>query len=137
MPTTVINVVAGCLLDQQQRLLVVRKRNTQRFMLPGGKPDTGESPLTTLAREWQEELGVQPDGEIKLLGTFSAAAANEPNCQVTATIFCVEGMSAEAITCAAEIEEFRWLPIEHSATLPLAPLLETQVLPALKAAHGF
>ncbi|MGJ8523641.1 NUDIX domain [Carnimonas sp. R-84981] len=136
MSTALIRVVAGCLLDDRRRLLVVRKRNTERFMLPGGKPDAGESPLTTLAREWQEELGVQPAGAIELLGTFDAAAANEADSQVSATVFCVERMTGEEINCTAEIEEFRWLTLEHSDSLALAPLLETRVIPALKAARS-
>lgn len=43
-----IHVVTGCLFNQNAELLVVRKRNTERFMLPGGKPEAGESPPATL-----------------------------------------------------------------------------------------
>lgn len=38
---TVFRIAAACLLDAQGRLLLVRKRGTRAFMLPGGKHEPG------------------------------------------------------------------------------------------------
>lgn len=127
-----IHVVTGCLFNQNAELLVVRKRNTERFMLPGGKPEAGESPAATLLREWQEELGIQPKGKPALLGTFTAAAANEPDHRVSATTWLIDNANIEGIRCAAEIAEYAWISLDPQPQLPLAPLLQHHIIPALQ-----
>ena len=46
-----LTIAAVCLLDNDGRLLLVRKRDTHAFMLPGGKLEAGESPREALHRE--------------------------------------------------------------------------------------
>ncbi|MCY7264598.1 NUDIX domain-containing protein, partial [Pseudomonas protegens] len=54
MPAATLNIAIACLIDERGRLLVVRKRSTRFFMLPGGKAEPGETPLQTLKRELHE-----------------------------------------------------------------------------------
>lgn len=127
----IIHIVAGCLLDQDQRLLVVRKRDTSHFMLPGGKPAPGETPLVTLARECQEELGTSiREDELAMLGRFRTRAANEPDTQIDADVFIIEDMEGTP-QAHGEIEEIRWMALDDES-LTLAPLLSDEVLPALR-----
>jgi 8-oxo-dGTP diphosphatase len=59
------------------RLLVVRKKGTRSYILPGGKPEKGENDFEALAREIEEELGCQLDPQtIVFLGSFSDLAAD-------------------------------------------------------------
>ncbi|TJZ76260.1 NUDIX hydrolase [Chitiniphilus eburneus] len=114
----------------QGRLLTVRKRGTAHFMLPGGKPESGEAPLAGLLRELREELGcgVQA-GTLRELGRFSAQAANEPGRTVNATVY--TGVLDAPPRLAAEIEALAWIdPAQPDVTL--APLLRDHVLPALR-----
>ena len=53
-----IRVAAVVFRDGEGRVLTVRKRGTERFMLPGGKPEAGEEFIDTAAREVDEELGL-------------------------------------------------------------------------------
>ncbi|WP_127481177.1 NUDIX hydrolase [Nocardioides pantholopis] len=126
-----IGVSAVVLRDARGRVLTVRKRGTARFMLPGGKHEPGESPEQTAVRECSEEVGVHLDPvQLRRLGRFRAAAANEAGHEVEAVVF--EHPSVADPVVAAEIDELRWL--DPSATpLPddLAPLLAQRVLPAL------
>jgi 8-oxo-dGTP pyrophosphatase MutT (NUDIX family) len=74
----VFRIVAALVLDERQRVLLVRKTGTRAFMQPGGKLQDSESDLAALERELGEELkcSVRPGSPV-FLGTFSAPAANE------------------------------------------------------------
>ena len=54
-------VAALILTDGAGRVLTVRKRGTEHFMLPGGKIEPGESSDATAVREAHEELGLVLD----------------------------------------------------------------------------
>lgn len=121
-------------------LLMVRKEGTTAFMLPGGKPETGEDAEATIIREISEELGLvlEPDC-LSPLGTFAADAANEADHQVIGDVFCYEGLPAELdvdrINHQAEIAEAAWFPYDpmpaDTAERQFAPLTRIQVVPAL------
>ena len=128
---TTLHIAAACLFDEQGRLLLVRKRNTRFFMLPGGKREPGEDALPALQRELFEELELQLDaGALQALGQFQAPAANEADTWLQADIF--SAALPHAVQAAAELEELRWLDTAQPLPDDLAPLLREQVLPALQ-----
>lgn len=127
MPDIIVS--AAVIVDADRRVLVVRKSGTQRFMQPGGKPEAGETPARTLARELEEELGLRVDeAALRPLGTFISAAANEPDHRVVASAFALT-IDAAAVSAQAEIAELRWITPADVATLPLAPLSLEHLLP--------
>lgn len=127
----IVQVVGAVICDPHGRLLTVRKRGTERFMLPGGKPEPGEDDLTALTRELREELGVRLVSAT-LIGRFEAPAANEAGATVRSNAYAatIEG----AIAIQAEIEELLWIDPSAPPAVPIAPLLASQILPALIAA---
>jgi 8-oxo-dGTP pyrophosphatase MutT (NUDIX family) len=127
-----IVVSAVCVYDAAGRLLTVRKRGTDKFMQPGGKPEPGESAAQAASRELAEEVGViVAADELEPLGSWLAEAANEAATQIEATVFVAPGTwSARA---AAEIAEVRWLDLTGPTPEDLAPLLTDHVLPLLAA----
>ena len=127
----IVEVVGAVIRDAAGRLLTVRKRGTQRFMLPGGKREPGEDDLTALARELAEELGVAL-GSATLLGRFEAPAANEAGATVRSHAYLVRIEGEIAIQ--AEIEELLWIDPAAPPDVPIAPLLVNQILPVLSAA---
>ncbi len=130
MPPRTLHIAAACLIDDDGRLLLVRKRGTRVFMLPGGKREALESPLQTLARELDEELNLQlPDAAFTPLGHFNEAAANEADTRVEADIF--RAALHHPVAPAAELEELRWLAPQDPRGDHLAPLLRLHVLPLL------
>ena len=128
---TTLHIAAACLFDERGRLLLVRKRGTRFFMLPGGKHEPGEDALTALQRDLHEELELRLDtGALQPLGQFQAPAANEADTWLQADIF--RAALPHAVQAAAELEELRWLDTTLPLPDDLAPLLREQVLPALQ-----
>lgn len=119
---------------RDHRLLTVRKAGTQRFQLPGGKIDPGETPWQAAVREVSEEIGLDCAGtEPVPLGEFTDEAANEPGATVQATVFVGTLAETDAPQPLAEIAELRWVPLDAAPVAELAPLLARQVIPALRA----
>ncbi|UBI02465.1 TIGR00730 family Rossman fold protein [Corynebacterium freneyi] len=135
-----ILVAAVVVTDERGRVLTVRKRGTDRFMLPGGKPeevvsaDGGgrrEAPAETVVREFREELGAELDPDkLSEWGVAADAAANEPGRVVVGHHQRYLGRAPEVSPCA-EIEEIRWVD-PHAPTGRLAPMLANHTLPRLR-----
>ncbi|MGY2259249.1 NUDIX hydrolase [Pseudomonas sp. SDO55104_S430] len=124
----IIHIAAALLIGADGRTLLVRKRGTEAFMQPGGKIEPHELPIHALARELEEELGLDIDPEqASFLGQFSAPAANEPGHIVKAEIFLLN-IDAD-VTPAAEIEEVVWIDPATDGGLVLAPLTRDLILP--------
>lgn len=123
-----IHIVAAVAMNGHGEALLVRKRATAIFMLPGGKLDTGESALDALVREVDEELGCGLERTTcRSLGTYRAPAANEPGYTVEAELF------AAALTgdprASGEIEEIAWVDPDAELSYPLAPLARRHAIP--------
>lgn len=124
--TRTIRIAAAVVLDTAGQVLLVRKRGTAAFMLPGGKIEPGEAPDAALRRELHEEIGCAC-AWWRPLGQFAAVAANEPGHRVEAALFHVglDGVPAPA----AEIDALLWLDPENPGETILAPLAAQCVLP--------
>lgn len=123
----VIRVSAVLAVDDAGRLLVVRKRGTEVWMQPGGKPEPGETPAETLARELHEELGVELDpAELEPLGTFTTAAANEAGTTLIADVFAAR--IEHPVVADAEIDAVMWMHPREFPHHQLAPLITQHML---------
>lgn len=127
-----LHVAAVVIRDADGRVLVVRKKGTSRFMLPGGKIEPGERPDQTAVRELAEEVGARLDPTaLTLLGDWTAAAANEPGLLVHGHIY--EHPWQSGLMAQGEIDTALWLhPDDMAERDDLAPLLVTRVLPRLR-----
>lgn len=124
-----IHVAAAIVTDTVGRAIVVRKQGTTGFMQPGGKIERGESALATLIRELREELGLEVDVDAtEFLGSYEAAALNEPGQTVRAEVFAL-ATDAE-LRPAAEIDAIYWLESpDDTESVELAPLTLDVMLP--------
>lgn len=122
----VISVSAVVLTRPDGAAVSVRKAGTDRFMLPGGKWEAGESPLECAIREIDEELGVTLAlHALTPLGRFHTATANEPGFRLVSEVFAAEvGCRPEP---RAEIAEVRM--VERAEMARLAALPEDDCAP--------
>ena len=131
MSAKTIVVAAVLLRNTAGQVLHVRKQETAMFMLPGGKPEPGETMLQCALRELEEELGLRlPAGALEQFGVFVAPAANEAGFQVRATVFAVADPLLATPQPAAEIAEVRWIA-PAAAGPEVAPLNTAYVFPRL------
>lgn len=134
-----IDVSAVVFRNLLGQVLCVRKRGTQGFMMPGGKPEPGESAELAACREVLEELGVAiAPVELEFLGVFSAPALNEAGTAVRAQVFEWVGKSRaqllESMQPAAEIDELLWVDLEAFDASHQAPLNTEAIFPLLRGA---
>lgn len=94
-------------------ILSTRSRGKDRYYLPGGKREAGETDEQTLLREIKEELTVDLDpASIAYLGTFTAPAHGHPD-DVLVQMTCYQASYTGQLRPAAEIEEVLWLTYGH------------------------
>ncbi len=124
----VIRIVAAVAMNAAGETLLVRKRGSAAFMLPGGKPAAKESKLDALEREIREELGCGLDrAACQGLGIFRAPAANEPGFMIEAELFAASLVGDPRPS--GEIEELVWIDPDRDVPYPLARLARHRALP--------
>jgi 8-oxo-dGTP diphosphatase len=132
MPSAREILKIGLAVTDADRLLVVRKKGTVSYILPGGKPEDGESDQQALEREIDEELGCRLRWEtFVFLGCFSDAAADMVNTNVTVRLYAAQLVGE--LCPKSEIENFKWFCPNSESDSILAPSLQNQIVPYLFA----
>jgi 8-oxo-dGTP diphosphatase len=109
----VIDKIAWLHLHEGQ-LLSTRSRGKDRYYLPGGKREPGETDAQTLLREIEEELTVALDPtSLTYAGTFEAPAHGHPTGVLVHMTCYWAPRYTGTIQPAAEIAEVVWLTYRH------------------------
>jgi 8-oxo-dGTP diphosphatase len=122
----------GLCIVRDGRLLVFRKTNGRTWILPGGKPENGETDVQALEREVMDECGRRIVNAVHLL-TCRSPAADRPGDEVELVAYVGE-IDGEPVI-AAEIVEAAWLDVDRPQ-LPIAQSIVDHVLPALRLRPG-
>jgi len=111
---------ANWILRDGAKILSVRSHGRDRFYLPGGKIDPGETARDAIQREVKEELGVNLiPGTIRTLGIFAGQGHQQPNGAIV-RMTCFAAYYTGTLTPAREIAELRWLsPRERDLLAPM------------------
>ena len=98
---------------KDQKVLCARSEGKDKFYIPGGKREPGESDQEGLIREVDEELGVSLDpATIRFYGNFEAQAHDKP-VGVKVKMQCYTADYNGVASACSEIEEIDWLGMEH------------------------
>lgn len=94
---------------KDKSILSTRSYGKDKYYIPGGKRESGETDAQALCREIQEELSITINHDtMKLLGIFQAQAHGHPEGTVVKMTCYMANYSGEMIA-ASEIEEVTWL----------------------------
>jgi len=111
-----LHVAVGVILRQQQVLLAKRaagKHQANRWEFPGGKLEQGESVLSALGRELQEEIGITVTSAEPLM----QLSHDYPEREVLLDIYLVTAFAGEPH--GAEGQPLLWVPVQQLNTLAL------------------
>jgi len=128
----IINKVGAIILNSDQQILVVRKRVPGRrtFIIPGGKPEPGETDEDTCRRELLEELGARMLS-FRHFGDYSEPSEFE-DAVVNARVYKVK-VEGPPRPCN-EIIELAWVDAQAVASgFDLGSILSRHVIPGLVA----
>ena len=107
---------AGLVLWRNNKILLAFSRNKKAFYLPGGKVDAGETAITALLREIEEELSLQLDaGKLSFLTHISAPAFGENEMLMEQDCYVYEDHDL-SIQPSSEIEEVQWFSEDEYLT---------------------
>lgn len=118
MNNKVITIAAAIILNEQNQILLVRKKDTDFFMHVGGKLEPNELPEAALSREVLEETGCEME-ILSYIGKYETVAANELNHSLVSYLYQVKLKSQPKVQ--AELVEMQWVDLNYP-DLPLAPL---------------
>lgn len=111
----VINVVAGIIVDAEQRIfLSLRKKNQHQgglWEFPGGKRESGESSLQALQRELQEELGIV----VNAASHYHTVSHRYPDKEVAIEFWLVDAFNGEP--SGLEGQRVGWYTLEQLASV--------------------
>ncbi len=105
---SVIDKVAFLYL-QDGKILSTRSKGKDKYYIPGGKREAGESDIETLVREVKEELSVDIiESSAKLYGAFEAQAHGKAE-GVIVKMTCYTAEFTGELKADSEIAEIVWL----------------------------
>ncbi|MDO4916006.1 MAG: HAD hydrolase-like protein [Rothia sp. (in: high G+C Gram-positive bacteria)] len=114
---------AALLVVRDGKLLVARSFTKEKFYVPGGKPEPGETIREALIREIREELNVSLDGDsVEEFGVFTALADGKHG-GVEVTMHCFTGELDGEPLASQEIEELAWVGVDEREQLSAASQL--------------
>lgn len=125
-----IYIASAMILNDKNEILLVRKKNSEYFQLPGGKIKNNESNFETLRRELFEEINLLIE-EINCLplGKHETKAVNEKNTIVNGNLFEIVHTNLSNISIKNEIVEMAWINILNYKSYKWAHLAEEFILP--------
>ena len=128
----------AAVIDDQGRILLIRRADNGKWAMPGGALEVGETPLEGVLREALEETGV-PCQAVALVGVFDSRLCGTPSRHhlYQFLILCKPSEQAkeEKPSHAIEVLEARWFP-ENGLPENIDPGHQSRIPQAFRVWHG-
>jgi 8-oxo-dGTP diphosphatase len=125
-----IVICSAMILSPVGNMLMVRKKGSKYFQLPGGKITAGEAEIEALLRELDEELHLDAkDLELRFMGVHTTEAVNERDTLVEGRIYAITLQTEQSFSPQAELEEIVWVEKEQWQNYQFARLAAEFVVP--------
>lgn len=94
---------------KDKSILSTKSYGKDKYYIPGGKREAGETDEQALIREIEEELNVTVDSNtLNYIGTFEAQAHGHAE-GIIVKMTCYTGQYSGELKASSEIEEIKWL----------------------------
>jgi len=117
--STPIHVVAGVIRDTRGRILLARRTEGRdlagAWEFPGGKVESGESPVQALKRELHEELGVEIGDAEALISVPQRYASKS----IVLDVYTIKSYTGKPK--GREKQALAWSPLEKLGSYPMPP----------------
>jgi 8-oxo-dGTP pyrophosphatase MutT (NUDIX family) len=133
-PNRIVPAVTAAVRDERGRILMIHRTDNDRWALPGGALELGETVISTAVREVKEETGI--DIEVSgLVGIYSdphhVIAYDDGEVRQQFAI-CVRGRpTGGTLRGSSESTEVRWVDVDELPHLDLHPTQRLRVSHAL------
>jgi 8-oxo-dGTP diphosphatase len=135
LPPPFARVGVGGVLLQDGTALVNKATYRQRFTIPGGFVDPGETLEAALQREFEEETGVEVRVGRLLIARHEVTDGAESGVYFA---FAVEHRAGEPVPHPPEIEECRRVPVAEAVDAPwISPLSRLAIRVGVHGADGW
>jgi 8-oxo-dGTP diphosphatase len=115
-----MQLIANCILEIEDKVLVLQKPRRGWWVAPGGKVEWDESPFQAVIRECREETGLTIHAP-KLRGVFTILVYDGPTLIDHWMMFSFHSKSYEGTLFEQSPEgELAWKPKQEVLTLPMA-----------------
>jgi 8-oxo-dGTP pyrophosphatase MutT (NUDIX family) len=133
-PNSIVVAVTAFVQDEQGRLLMIHRTDNERWAIPGGAQDVGETIATTVVREVKEETGI----DVKVTGLIGiytdpghVIAYDDGEVRQQFSIcFRAHPLGGQPTT-SSESKEVRWVDRDQLPDLNIHPAIR------LRIEHGF
>ena len=136
---SVVPSVVAIVQDDQRRVLMIHKTDNDRWALPGGGHEPGESIADTVVREVKEETGYDVEVET-ITGTYTnphhVMAYDDGEVRQQFSIAFRARMVGGEKQTSSESDEVEWLTPDQIGGLNLHPSMQLRLAHALQSSRG-
>jgi ADP-ribose pyrophosphatase YjhB (NUDIX family) len=125
----------AAIFDEDGRVLLIRRKDNERWAMPGGAADVGESPSAAVVREVQEETGLRVHPE-RLVGIFDNRQIWSPEAVHIYNLTIICRRVGGVLTLTGETTDFGYFTQEEALHLPLHHAHGYRLTEAFRAYRG-
>lgn len=134
---SVVPSVVAIVVDDRDRILMIHKTDNNKWALPGGGHEIGESISDTVIREVKEETGYDVE-VITLTGTYTnpnhVMAYDDGEVRQQFSLAFRARLIGGEPTTSSESDHVEWVSIEELRALDLHPSMRQRIADALSGA---